>query len=106
MPAQVRGDKQQNKSRLPKSLFTVLIIIFAGMLFTRVVLFNILATSGQRLAAVNSKIEILKEENQNFENIISNQISLEKVELFAEKSGFVKVENVNILTTSRPIANR
>lgn len=106
MPAQVKEEKQQNKSKLTKSVFTVLLIIFAGMLFSKVVLFNILATSGQRLAAVNRKIEILKEENQKFENVISNQISLENVEFFAEKSGFVKVENVNILTNSRSIANR
>jgi len=106
MPAQTSKIKQQNKSRFAKPVFALLLIIFSGFLFARVILFNILATSGQRLVAANQQIETLKEENQKHENDISSLKSLEKIEKFAEKSGFVKVDNIDILTPSRPIANR
>jgi len=105
MPAQAK-ELKQNKSKIPKSIFTLLVIIFAGMLFARVILFNLLATSGQRLAAANQQIETLKEENQKIENDISNRTSMKKIEGFAKKRGFVKVNNVEVLTPSTPIANR
>jgi len=105
MPAQTKESKQ-NKSKIPKSIFALLLIIFTGMLFARVILFNLLATSGQRLAAANQQIETLKEENQKIENDISNRTSMKKIEGFAKKRGFVKVDNVEVLTPSTPIANR
>src|SRR3989344_459294 len=105
MPAQAK-ELKQNKSKIPKSIFTLLVIIFAGMLFARVILFNLLATSGQRLAAANQQIETLKEENQKIENDISNRTSMKKIEGFAKRRGFVKVNNVEVLTPSTPIANR
>lgn len=96
----------KNKFKLAKPVFTILLIIFAGLLLIRVILFNFLATSGQRFAAANQQIETLKEENQRIENSISVQTSMRKIESFAEKNGFVKVENIEILTPSTPIANR
>jgi len=105
MPAQTKESKQ-NKSKTPKSIFALVLIVFAGMLFARVILFNLLATSGQRLAAANQQIETLKEENQKIENAINNRTSMKKIEGFAKKRGFVKVNNVEVLTPSTPIANR
>ncbi|MCH7541311.1 hypothetical protein IH981_00840 [Patescibacteria group bacterium] len=100
-----RTDKKKNKSIL-KSTITLLIIISAALLFTRVVVSNILATSGQRLAAANLETKVLQEENQKLENIISQLNSLKRVEKLAQKKGFVKVKNVEILVTSGPIAKR
>ena len=105
MPAQTKESKQ-NKSKTPKSIFALVLIVFAGMLFARVILFNLLATSGQRLAAANQQIETLKEENQKIENAINNRTSMKKIEGFAKKRGFVKVNNVEVLTPSTPIASR
>ena len=94
----------------PKSFFrnivTFLIISILSVSLVRVVLANILATSGQQLAAANQKIEILNEENQKVENEISKLESLSRVERLAKKKGFVKTKNVQVLTPSGPIANK
>lgn len=100
-----RVDKKKIKSIL-KGTITLLIIISAALLFTRVVVSNILATSGQRLAAANLKTKVLQEENQKLENVISQLNSLKRVEKLAQEKGFVKVKNVNILVTLGPIAKR
>jgi cell division protein FtsL len=106
MPAQMKAEEQQKSSTVYRSTLLLLLVVFAGLVFARVVLFNILATSGQRLAAANQKIEILTEENQSLENELSKLQSLSKIENFAKKSGLVKAENIEILTPTGPIANR
>ena len=98
------------KPKKPKSFFrsivTVLIISILSISLARVVLANILATSGQQLAAANQKVEILNEENQKIENEISKLESLSRVERLAKKKGFVKTKNVEILSPNVPIENK
>jgi cell division protein FtsL len=98
-------DKKENRS-IFKSVITVLVLFIAGLIFTRVVLSNILATSGQRLSAANQKVTLLEEENQQLENRISRLNSLSRAEKFANKKGLVKTTNVQLLPSSGPIANR
>ena len=97
--------KQQDKS-FYKAVLTVLLVSLIALSLTRVVLANILATSGQRLAAANQKSEIFLEQNQKLENEVSSLSSLDRVESLAQKLGMVKAENVQVLTPSLPIANR
>ncbi|OGY24288.1 MAG: hypothetical protein A2172_00255 [Candidatus Woykebacteria bacterium RBG_13_40_15] len=104
IPAQ--GCKQKKKSSFFKAIAGFLIISIIGISITRLVLSNILATSGQFLAAANQKIEILKEENQNLENELSRSESLANVENYAKKAQLIKTINVEILTLSKPIASR
>ncbi|OGY21660.1 MAG: hypothetical protein A2126_01905 [Candidatus Woykebacteria bacterium GWB1_45_5] len=99
------ASKQENRS-FYKVAFTVLIVIFLTLSLTRVVLANLLATSGQRLAAANQKIEILEEQNQTLENEASLISSLARIEELAQKSGFEKAENVQVLVPNLPLANR
>ncbi|HEX7456746.1 MAG TPA: hypothetical protein VF303_04810 [Candidatus Nanoarchaeia archaeon] len=102
-----RNGSSENKHKsIYKSTLAVLMVFGVGLLLTRVVFSNILATSGQRLAAANQKISVLQEENQKLENEISRLSSLVRVEGFAQKKGFVKSINVKILAPSGPIANR
>lgn len=102
--------RKNTEPKKPKSFFrgivTFLIISILSISLARVVLANILATSGQQLAAANQKIEILNEENQKIGNEISKLESLRRVERLAKKRGFVKTKNVQILSPSVPIANR
>ena len=100
-----RGSKTGNKSIL-KNTISLLILISAGLLFSRVVFSNILATSGQRLSAANLKAKILQEENQKLENGLSQLNSLRRVEKLAQKKGLVKTENVSVLVSPGPIAKR
>lgn len=101
---------KNTKPKKPKSFFrnivTVIIISILSISLARVVLANILATSGQQLAAANQKVEILDEENQKIENKISKLESLSRVERLAKKKGFVKTKNVEILSPNVPIANK
>ena len=107
MPARMVNKKEENKkSPLFKVIFTGLSILLFGLFFTRLVLANILATSGQRLAAANQKIEILKEENEKLENDVSKLQSLSTIENFAKKEGLVKTKNIEILTPNVPIASK
>ncbi len=100
----------KNKVKKPKSLYkfilTFLIFAIGGFLLGRVILSNILATSGQRLAAANQKIASLKEENTTIENRLSLADSLEKIDGFAKQAGLVKTANVQVLTSQTPIASR
>lgn len=101
---------KNTKPKKPKSFFrsivTVLLISILSITLARVVVANILATSGQQLAAANQKVEILSEENQKIENEISKLESLSRVEILAKKKGFVKTKNVQVLTPSGPLANK
>jgi len=97
--------KQQNKS-VYKAVLTVLIGVVLILSITRVVLSNILAISGQRLAAANQKIKILQEQNQKLENEASSLDSLARIEKLAGEVGLVKATNVEILILAKPIASR
>lgn len=97
--------KQQNKS-FYKAALTVLLTSLFVLSIARLVLANILATSGQRLAAANQKSEILLEKNQKLENEVSFLSSLDRIEELAKKMGMVRAENVQVLTPSLPIASR
>jgi len=107
-PAQmVKKDVREKQNKFVyRTVLTVLVSVLIGLSVTRVVLANILATSGQRLSAVNQKIEILVEQNQKLENQISALGSLARIEENAQKAGFIKAENVQILVPGSPIANR
>ena len=100
------SDKEKKNKSIYKSAVSLLVIIVLCLSFTRVVLSNILATSGQRLAAANQKVQIFQEENQTLENEISKLNSLTRVEELAKKKGFVKSTNVEILIPAGPIAKR
>ena len=69
---------------------TVSIITLLSLSIARVVLANILATSGQRLSAANQKNKNLEEQNQKLDNEVSALGSLARIEGLAQKSGFVK----------------
>ena len=97
--------EKQNKS-VYKTVLTFLLFVVLAFLITRVVLSNVLATSGQRLAAANQKIKILQEENQRLENEASLLDSLVRIEKTAAETGFVKSANVEVLIPSKPIASR
>ena len=103
-------NKNETKKKKPKSvyklIFSFLIVSVISLFFARVVLSNILATSGQRLAAANQKIEQLKEENRRLENDISSLNSLEKIDTFAKDLGFIKTTQTQILVPQVPIASR
>jgi len=107
MPAQIVEKKEQkNNSSIYKTLLIMILVTFGALLLTRVIFSNILAVSGQRLTATSQVIEVLKEENQKIENEISKLGSLSRIEKMANKAGLVKAENIEILTPSKPIANR
>ena len=107
MPAQIVGKKEQkNNSSIYKTLLIMILVTFGALLLTRVTFSNILAVSGQRLTAASQEVEVLKEENQKLENEISKLGSLSRIEKMANKAGLVKAENIEILTPSKPIANR
>ena len=89
-----------------KNTISLLILISASLLFSRVVFSNILATSGQRLSAASLKAKVLQEENQKLENKISELNSLSRLEKLAAKKGLVKTENVSVLVPPGPIAKR
>jgi peptidoglycan hydrolase CwlO-like protein len=101
-----KNESQKSNKSIFKSAATLLLIIVAGLLFSRVVLSNILATSGQRFAAANQETKLLENENQKLENEISKLNSLARAEKFAQKRGFIKTTNVKILSPSGPIAQR
>jgi flagellar biosynthesis/type III secretory pathway M-ring protein FliF/YscJ len=97
--------KQQNKS-VYKAALTVLIGVVLILSITRVVFSNILATSGQRLAAANQEAKLTQEQNQKLENEASSLDSLARIEKLATDTGLVKATNVEILVPSKPIASR
>ncbi|MEX0621744.1 MAG: hypothetical protein WD187_02035 [Candidatus Woykebacteria bacterium] len=97
--------KEKTKSFF-RSLVALFIMVILSISFARVVFLNVLAASGQQLAAANQETEILKEENQRLENTISQLKSLSRVEKIASEKGFVKAKNVQVLTPKSPIANR
>jgi len=97
--------KQQNRS-VYKTVLTVLVCIILVFSIARVVLSNIMAASGQRLAAANQKIKILQEQNQKLENQASLLDSLARVEKLAGETGLVKATNVEVLILAKPIASR
>lgn len=103
----IKGDvkRQQNKS-IYRMVLTVLISVVLILSITRVVLSNILAASGQRLAAANQKIRVLAEQNQKLENESSLLDSLARIEKLAAESGLVKATNVEVLMPAKPIASR
>lgn len=100
----------KNPSKKSKSfftfVFTLLVFAIGSLLLGRLVLSNILATSGQRLAAANQKIAFLKEENSLLQNAFSTNGSMEKIDEFAKQAGLVKATNVGILIPQTPIASR
>ena len=96
----------EQKNKFFNKIIILLIVVFVSLSLTRVVLSNILATSGQRLAAANQKIKILREQNQKLENQISKTNSLSQIEKVASDNGMVKAKNVEVLVPSLPIANR
>lgn len=104
IPAQ--GVRQKKRSPFFKAIFGLLIISIIGLSITRLITSNILATSGQFLAASNQKIEILNEENQKLENEISESESLANIESYAKKANLIKTVNVEILPISKSIASR
>ncbi len=106
LPVVIKNIKPKKPKSFFRSIVTVLIISILSISLARVVLANILATSGQQLAAANQKVEILNEENQKIENEISKLESLSRVERLAKKKGFVKTKNVEILSPNVPIANK
>jgi membrane protein required for beta-lactamase induction len=104
MPAQ--HSSQKKKSSFFKAIVIFFVIALIGLSLTRLVLSNILATSGQFLAAANQKIEILSQENQKLENETSKSTSLSSIDAYAKRSQLVKTVNIEILPTSNPIASR
>ncbi len=102
--------KLKNSTKKTKSfygkLLTISLLFVGALLLGRVVLSNVLATSGQRLAAANQKISTLREENSLLQNDFSATISLEKLDEFAKGAGLVKATNVVVLTPATPIASR
>ena len=103
----VKNDVEREKNRSAyKTVLTFLVCIVLVLSIARVVLSNILAASGQRLAAANQKIRIMTEENQKLENEASSLDSLVRIEKLANEAGFVKTTNVEVLIPSKPIASR
>ena len=99
------SSEKHNRITFKKSLI-LLVVAVTGFTMARVGVSNVLAVSGQRLAAANQKIKLLQEENQLIENEISKLNSLARVESLAKEKGFVVAKNVEILSPSVPIANR
>ncbi len=97
---------KQNKISFYKTLISVFVVIVFGLFITKIIFSNLLATSGQRLAAANQKITLLEEENDRLENEASKLNSLSFIEIFAKKEGFIKASNVEVLIPSGPIANK
>jgi cell division protein FtsB len=87
-------------------LFTALVVLVVLLSITRVVLANLLAVSGEQIAAANQKAGVLEEEDQKLENEISKVGSLALIEEKAKDAGFVKADNVEILPENKPIASR
>lgn len=108
MPARmVKKDVREKQNRSGyKTVLTFLIFVILTLSITRVVFSNILAASGERLAAANQKIKILQEENQKLENKASLLDSLARIEKVAVEAGFLKAANVEVLIPSKPIASR
>lgn len=102
----VRKNKQTKSKSFYRSLVTFLVVVLLGIALVRVVMANVLATSGGQIAAANQKIKILGEENQKVQNEISKLESLRRVEKIAEKKGLIKSKNVEILEPQVPIANK
>ena len=103
----VKNDVKREKNRSAyKTVLTFLVCIVLVLSIARVVLSNILAASGQRLAAANQKIRMLTEENQKLENEASSLDSLARIEKLANEAGFVKTTNIEVLIPSKPIASR
>ena len=101
-----QSDQNNKNKSIYKRLLTGLIILILTLSVVRVVLADVLATSGQRLAAENQKIKMLEEQNQKLENETSSLNSLARVEETAKKTGLVKAENVEVLVPALPVASR
>lgn len=106
-----RSELKEKKSKFLQSLPYLRLIVFSlvvigGLLGVKLYLTNLLATSGVRLTATTQKIEDLELKNSKLQNEISSLGSISRVSKEAEKLGFKPVEEVKILTSTEPLAQK
>jgi len=82
------------------------LIIFVGLLGVKLYLTNLLTTSGVRLTATSQKVEVLEVKNSKLQNEISSLGSVSRISKEAKKLGFEPVEEVKVLTSTEPLAQK
>ena len=106
-----KSDFKNKKNKILHTLPYLRMIVFSlviivGLLGVKLYLTNLLATSGVRLTATTQKIEVLEMKNSKLQNEISSLGSIDRISKEAKKLGFKPVENVKILTSTEPLAQK
>lgn len=106
-----KSDFSEKKSKFLQSLPYLRLIVFSliivgGLLGIKLYLTNLLATSGVRLTATAQRIEDLEAKNSKLQNEISSLGSVSRISEEAKKLGFEPVEEVKVLTSTEPLAQK
>ena len=106
-----KSDFKNKKNKILNTLSYLRLIVFSlliivGLLGVRLYLTNLLATSGIRLTATTQKIKGLELKNSRLQNEISSLGSIDRISKEAKKLGFRPAENVKILTSTEPLAQK
>jgi len=95
----------KNKLRISRAVFPIFFIVLS-LTLAKIIAANVLATTGNHLGEIETKIVFLKTENQALKKEISSLSSLGRVAKEAEHLGFKKASFVVYLKEEIPVALR
>jgi len=93
------------KKKISKTLFWVFLLVFV-LALAKIIVANVLATTGSQLGALEGRIVALKAENQTLEEDLVGLSSLSRIVRGAEQLGFKKANLVVFLKEEVPVALR
>lgn len=89
-------------------VYPKLVVLFAILTFvlllSRIYFSNQLAVSGARISYAENKASQLVKENYELENQIGTKSSLSYIEAKAKETGMVKIDKVEVLRQTQPVA--
>lgn len=89
-----------------KLILKFLVIAAIVLAIGRVVVSNVISTSGVQLGKMNEKIAVLRTENDSLKEELFSKSSLENIASEAAKLGFTDKKESFVLTSPLPIAAR
>lgn len=89
-----------------KFILKSLIVITLFLALSRVVVSNVISTSGVELGKINEEISTLRIQNESLKQELFSKTSLENIASEAAKLGFTDKKENFVLTSPLPIAAR
>lgn len=97
-------EKELHKIKQKKLLVRLLFVVVAVLFILQITLSGILATSGDKMARLEQRYLILSSENGGISQSISQETSLKRINLEAEKQGFQKSKQVIYIPEQTSVA--